>query len=101
MTSSRSGFSRNTSTATTNMGLPRCRLLTTTSAAIYGLKNNSMENFTNETIDTAQLPRFEHVPMTSLHGDYWKVTAITLLAIFGVLAVALGLAVYFVEELAG
>lgn len=60
-----------------------------------------MENFTNETIDTAQLPRFEHVPMTSLHSDYWKVTAITLLAIFGILAVALGLAVYFVEELAG
>lgn len=60
-----------------------------------------MENFTNETIDTAQLPRFEQVPMTNLHRDYWKVTAITMIIVFSVLAVALALAVNLIEELSG
>lgn len=60
-----------------------------------------MENFTNDTIDTAQLPRFEQVPMTNLHRDYWKVTAITMIIVFSVLAVALALAVNLIEELSG
>lgn len=32
-----------------------------------------MENFTNVTIDTTQLPRFEEVEFTPLHPNYWKV----------------------------
>ncbi len=60
-----------------------------------------MENFTNETIDTSQLPRFEEVPMTSLHRNYWKVSVITLVSVFAVLAIAVGLAVNFIEELSG
>lgn len=58
-----------------------------------------MENFSNETIDTAQLPRFEEVPMTTLHANYWKVSAITLGMVFGILGIALGLAVHFIAEL--
>ena len=32
-----------------------------------------MENFTNETIDTNQLPRYEEVPFTPLHAKYKSV----------------------------
>jgi len=35
-----------------------------------------MENFTNNTIDTTQLPKFEEVPFSGLHPNYWKVTLI-------------------------
>lgn len=42
-----------------------------------------MENFTNEAIDTTQLPRFEFVPYTPLHAAYWKVLLINT----GILAV--------------
>ncbi|HLA56498.1 MAG TPA: PH domain-containing protein [Flavobacterium sp.] len=49
-----------------------------------------MENFTNETLDTTQLPRFEEVQMTSLHPDYWKVTLIHLGILFLILWSALG-----------
>jgi hypothetical protein len=31
-----------------------------------------MENFTNETIDTTQLPKFEEVQFSVLDADYWK-----------------------------
>lgn len=60
-----------------------------------------MENFTNETIDTSQLPKFEEVQFTALHPNYWKVTLINcfisiLFLCFGVL---LGLT--FIDELSG
>ncbi len=48
-----------------------------------------MENFTNETIDTKQLPRFEEVQLTSLHSNYWKVISFKNLIIFSILAIAL------------
>lgn len=35
-----------------------------------------MENFTNETIDTGQLPKFEEVTFTNLHPKYIKVVLI-------------------------
>jgi uncharacterized protein len=47
-----------------------------------------MENFTNETINTKQLPRFEEVQYTPLHKNYWKVTLLN----FGIFAVILGIA---------
>lgn len=37
-----------------------------------------MENFTNDLIDTTQLPQFETVTYTPLHPNYWKVTLINL-----------------------
>jgi len=58
-----------------------------------------MEEFTNETIDTTQLPRFEEVPFTPLHPNYWKVTLIHLFALFVILGTALGLGLFFNQEL--
>lgn len=60
-----------------------------------------MEHFRNDTLDIAQLPKFEEVAMTGLHPNYWKVTMITFGIFFAVLAVAIGLAVNFIEELSG
>lgn len=60
-----------------------------------------MENFTNETIDTAQLPRFEEVAFTALHANYWKVLLVQLVAFFAALAIGLVVALQSIEELAG
>ncbi|OAB29431.1 hypothetical protein SAMN05444395_10643 [Flavobacterium fryxellicola] len=44
-----------------------------------------MENFTNDTIDTSQLPKFEEVAFTGLHPKYFKVVLINLLIVIGLL----------------
>jgi len=54
-----------------------------------------MENFTNETIDTTQLPRFEEVEFSVLHPSYWKVTLINAFFFFLIFAVGLGLLLFF------
>lgn len=54
-----------------------------------------MENFTNETIDTTQLPRFEEVEFSGLHPSYWKVTLINAFFFFLIFAVGLGLLLFF------
>lgn len=56
-----------------------------------------MENFTNETIDTTQLPQFEEVIFTTLHPNYWKVTLINSAIFFLFLGIGLGLALTFTE----
>ena len=48
-----------------------------------------MEEFTNETINTKQLPRFEEVQLTALHPNYWKVLVINNLVIYSIIAIAL------------
>jgi len=58
-----------------------------------------MEHFTNDTIDTLQLPRFEEVALTPLHASYIKIIWFNIAAIFGLTAVAAGLGFYFIEEL--
>lgn len=58
-----------------------------------------MENFTNETIDTKQLPRYEEVQLTALHPKYWRVTLINLAIIFIILGAASSLIWYNAEEL--
>ncbi len=58
-----------------------------------------MENFTNETIDTTQLPRFEDVALTPLHPSYWKVIVANLAFFFLIVGAGAGAAVYFIEEL--
>ena len=58
-----------------------------------------MENFTNETIDTKQLPRYEEVQLTPLHPNYWSVTLINLAVVFTVLVIGAGLIWYNTEEL--
>ena len=59
-----------------------------------------MEDFTNTTIDTTQLPRFEEVVFSKLHPSYWKVTLITILILFLVFGVVSGFLLYNLEELA-
>lgn len=59
-----------------------------------------MENFTNTTIDTTQLPRFEEVQFSKLHPDYWKVILINTAILFLVLGTAMGLVFYLAKEIA-
>lgn len=58
-----------------------------------------MENFTNETIDTKQLPRFEEVELSSLHPKYWNVVVLNTSILFVLLALVLTFILYKVEEL--
>jgi membrane protein YdbS with pleckstrin-like domain len=44
-----------------------------------------MKNFTNETIDTYQLPKFEEVNFTNLHPKYIRVVLINLALFIGIL----------------
>lgn len=60
-----------------------------------------MENFTNDTIDTTQLPRFEEVQFTPLHPSYWKVILVNISILFVMLGAGMGAMLVFVEELAG
>ncbi|MBC7524757.1 MAG: PH domain-containing protein [Flavobacterium sp.] len=46
-----------------------------------------MENFTNEIIDTKQLPRHEEVQLTPLQPQFWFVTLINLSIFFLILAI--------------
>ncbi|OYU81243.1 MAG: hypothetical protein CFE23_05625 [Flavobacterium sp. BFFFF1] len=57
-----------------------------------------MENFTNNKIDTAQLPRFEAVELTKLHRFYWKVVLINTLIVMIIVGIVLGVASYNLEE---
>lgn len=58
-----------------------------------------MENFSNETIDITQLPKFEEVPFLSLQKSYWKVILINLFIVFLLLTIGLGFALLKIEEL--
>lgn len=57
-----------------------------------------MENFTNETIDTKQLPKYEEVQLTPLHPKYWNVVLINFGIIFIILGTAAFLLWYSAEE---
>jgi membrane protein YdbS with pleckstrin-like domain len=59
-----------------------------------------MENFTNQTIDTTQLPRFEEVQFSSLHPSYWKVSLIFIAILFLILCTGLGYGVFFEPKIA-
>lgn len=58
-----------------------------------------MENFTNETIDVAALPKFEEVQFNLLHPNYWKVTLINWFFFFLIIGIGIGSALFFVPEL--
>jgi membrane protein YdbS with pleckstrin-like domain len=60
-----------------------------------------MENFTNETIDTSQLPKFEEVQFTALHPNYWKVTLINCFVFILFLCFGVLLGLTFIDELFG
>ena len=55
-----------------------------------------MENFTNETIDTSQLPKFEEVAFTPLHTRYLSVVLINFGVVFSFVILAL-VALYVLE----
>ena len=59
-----------------------------------------MENFINETIDTAGLPQIEEVQFSKLQASYWKVLVIHKILYFLFLAIVLGVALNLAEELA-
>ncbi len=58
-----------------------------------------MDNFTNVTIDTSQLPRFEQVEFTPMHPKYWKVLMVNLLVFTIILATTLSAFLYFNPDL--
>jgi membrane protein YdbS with pleckstrin-like domain len=51
-------------------------------------KKKQMENFTNETIDTSQLPKFEEVSFSELHPKYLKVVFANLAIVISLLILA-------------
>ena len=57
-----------------------------------------MTDFTNEKIDTTQLPRYEAVPLTALHPNYWKELLVARGLLVLALTIALVLALIFIEE---
>ena len=58
-----------------------------------------MENFTNETIDTTQLPKYEEVEFSVLHPNYWKITLISILIFFLIIGVGLSFLLYFNKDI--
>ena len=54
-----------------------------------------MENFTNETIDTTQLPKFEEVEFSVLHPNYWKVILISLSVFFLIIGIGVRTCIVF------
>lgn len=57
-----------------------------------------MEEFTNEVIDTKQLPRYEEVQLTPLHPKYFKVVLINSSLFIAVLVVGYFLLLIFDKE---
>jgi membrane protein YdbS with pleckstrin-like domain len=57
-----------------------------------------MEQFTNETIDTAALPKFEEIHLTPIQKAYKKILLFNLIVVFLIIAVAAGLGLYFITE---
>jgi len=58
-----------------------------------------MQNFTNETINIAELPKFEEVLFQPLHKDYWKIMLIGNFVLLLILSLATGLLLVFAEEI--
>lgn len=58
-----------------------------------------MEDFSNETIDTTQLPKYEEVEFSVLHSNYWKVILISLAIFFLIIGIGAGAILYFNEAL--
>jgi uncharacterized protein len=58
-----------------------------------------MNNFSNETIDTLNLPKYEDAELTPLHPSYLYVIGLNIALVFGCIAIAAGVGFYFIEEL--
>lgn len=58
-----------------------------------------MDNFSNETIDTLQLPQYQDAELTPVHPKYLKVVWVNIAVAYGIIAIGAGVAFYFIEEL--
>jgi hypothetical protein len=58
-----------------------------------------MENFTNETLDTTKLPKFEEVQFTVLQATYWKIMLINKFIVFSIFAIGLVFVFYKIDEI--
>ncbi|WP_396170151.1 PH domain-containing protein [Flavobacterium sp.] len=56
-----------------------------------------MERFTNQTLDTKQLPRYEEVQLSALHPKYKRVTLINVALIIAILIITFAV-FYFVNK---
>ncbi|WP_316815564.1 PH domain-containing protein [Pedobacter nyackensis] len=54
-----------------------------------------MIDFTNDTIDIGNLPKYEEVPLNSVSKNYWKVVVINLIIFLFILAIGLTAVLYF------
>jgi uncharacterized protein len=57
-----------------------------------------MDNFTNETLDLDQLPKYEKKSLLPLHANYWKVLLVIIAISFLILAVLCLMAFIWVED---
>lgn len=57
-----------------------------------------MADFTNETIDTKELPKYEQVALTPLQPKYWSVIAITVTTAFVILLTGVLVLLFVVDE---
>lgn len=57
-----------------------------------------MENFSNEAIDTNELPKFEAVQFAVLSAGYWKVILINIASLFLILGTGLSLLLFYKKE---
>ncbi len=55
--------------------------------------------FSNESIDTLQLPQFEEAELTPIHPSYLTVIWVNIALVFGTIAIIAGVGFYFIEEL--
>ena len=55
--------------------------------------------FTNDTIDTLQLPQFEDAELTPIHSSYLTVIWVNIAVVFGIIAIIAGVGFYFIDEL--
>lgn len=55
-------------------------------------------DFTNETIDIAQLPKFEEVQFQPLHKDYWKIMLIANVIFLVIMTIVIAGLLIFAEE---
>lgn len=60
-----------------------------------------MENFTNETLDISQLPKYEEVNFTKLEPTYWYVVLSYTVLLFAIIAVGLFLGLNNIDEWEG
>lgn len=57
-----------------------------------------MQEFTNETIDLANLPKYEDVALTAPNPKYWNVIVINLVIVLIIIATFLGLFIFLLDD---